>query len=78
MDGNQSVLKVLDKGGLPTRDFMLMEIRTSVLTPCCHRWTLDFGIPAEMTGFSLFMYNDEHWSVETRTAKTSPCQLAEN
>jgi len=50
MDGNQSAVQVLDSGDLPARSFMDMDTSTSVAAQCCHPWTLDFGIPAEMTG----------------------------
>ena len=38
------------QSNLPARSFMSVDIWTSVVAPCCHPWTLDFGIHAEMTG----------------------------
>ncbi len=50
MDGIQSVVQVLDSGDLPSLSFPSW-IQGDLLYPTvCHPWTLDFGIPAEMTG----------------------------
>jgi len=55
MDGNQSVGQMLDSGNMPARSLILVDAGTSVVTLCCHVWTLDFGIPAEMTAFSAWL-----------------------
>ena len=47
MDGSQPVVQMLDSGHLPTRGFSSVDTHTTVVTPCCHPWTQDFGIPAE-------------------------------
>ena len=50
MDGSQSVVQMLVLGNLPTRSFPpWIQGHLSCLS-VCHPWTLDFGIPAEMTG----------------------------
>ena len=50
MDGIQSVVQVLDSGDLPILS-LPSWIQGDLLYPTvCHPWTLDFGIPAEMTG----------------------------
>ena len=55
MDGNQSVVQMLESGNMPARSLMLVDAVTSVVTLCCHPWMLDFGIPAEMTAFSAWL-----------------------
>ncbi len=50
MDGNQLVMYVLDLVNMPTCSLMLVNKGTSAVVLCYHPWTLDFGIPAEMTG----------------------------
>jgi len=53
MDGNVPIVQVFDLDGLPARGFTSLDIQTLVAALCCHPWTLDFGIPAEMTGLQL-------------------------
>jgi len=51
MDGNQSVVQVIDLIDLPSLGFPSVDTLGHLLYPTvCHLWTLDFGIPAEMTG----------------------------
>ena len=49
MDGNQSVVQVLDSFDMPAHSFMSLDTQTLAVALCCHPWTLYFGIPAEMT-----------------------------
>ena len=50
MDGSQSVVQLLDPGELPSLNLPSVDTRASLVPTVCHPWTLDFGIPAEMTG----------------------------
>ena len=50
MEGNQSVVQILESGNMPYRNFMFAVAGKSVVAPVCHPWTLDFGIHAEKTG----------------------------
>jgi len=50
MDGNQTVVQVLDSEILSSHSFLSVDTRATVVSTVCHPWTLDFGIHAEMTG----------------------------
>ena len=65
MDGNQLAVQMLDSGNMPYRT-SCSRLQGHLSWPrVCHPWTLDFGIPAEMTGFGLLVYNDEGRSLGT-------------
>ncbi len=54
-DGNYSDAQVFGSTDLSTHDFISLVTGTPVLALCCHPWTLDFGIHAEMTAFLAWL-----------------------
>jgi hypothetical protein len=67
------------RSGMPESSAMdgnLSVVKVFVQTLVCHPWTLDFGIPAKMTGFETLVYNDENRSLGTikkSSSKKMPC-----
>ena len=74
MDGNFPIQQMFDLEDLPARNFTTVWIHKHLSLPIvCHPWTLDFGIPAEMTGIqylrmALELGNDVNlWNIPSGT-----------
>jgi len=59
MDGNQSVVQMLDSGNMPSRSFMFAVAGASAVAPSLPSLDAGFRHPCRNDGPSTLVYNDE-------------------
>ena len=67
MDGNKSVVQMLDSGNMPTRSLMFAVAGTSVDAPSLPSLDAGFRHPCRNDGSPTLVHNGERWSMGTRT-----------
>ena len=65
MDGNKSVVQMLESGDLPALSIMDMDTRTPVAAPGLPSLDAGFRHPCRKDGPPTLVYNDENWSLGT-------------
>ena len=65
MDGNKSVVQMLDSGNMPYRSFMFAVAGESVVAPSLPSLDAGFRHPCRKDGPPTLVYNDESKSVGT-------------
>ena len=59
MDGNKSVVQMLDSGNMPTRSFMFAVAGASVVAPSLPSLDAGFRHPCRKDGPPTLVYNDD-------------------
>ncbi len=67
MDGNNSVLQMLDPGNMPPYSFMFAVLGTSVVAPSLPSLDAGFRHPCRNDGSPTLVYNGESSSLGTST-----------
>jgi len=74
MDGNKSVVQMLDSDNRPTHSFMFAVAGTSVVVPSLPSLDAGFRHPCRNDGSPTLVHNGERWSMGTRT-KSMPVAM---